>query len=157
MRSNLSILFVFGAMLVFSFAEELFGSWADVPLEEIVQNSPVVVVGKIEKIDPAEPWKEGMRNYDTAYITVSKVLKNTLKDTKITIEDKIPLSMPAIIRQGISGLALALGTDIRYRIGQEGIWILELKDNTFWATYPKDYQPLKKIKEIQDIILRKKN
>ena len=151
MRSNVSILCILGAMFVFSFAGQLFGSWADVPLEEILQNNPVVVVGEIESIDRAAPSDK----YDIAYITVSRVLKNTLKDKKIKSGDKIPLSMPAIISQGT--VRFALSTDIRYRIGQEGIWILELKDNTFWATYPKDYQPLKKMKDIQYIILRKKN
>src|SRR5688500_16129477 len=60
-------------------ANAVLACWADVPLEEIVQGSPVVVVGKIVKIDVAAPAD---RATDTAHIQVARVLKNKL-DTPI--------------------------------------------------------------------------
>lgn len=147
MSSKVSILCVLSIILVFSFSRELSG----VPLEKVVQESPVVVAGKIEKIAHAERLKnDADYRYDIAYILVFRIFKNTLKDKKIKMGDKIPLRMPTINSKWQPS------TDIYYNIGQEGIWILEYKEEFYWATYSKDYQPLEKAREIQDIILRQK-
>lgn len=120
--------------------------WVDMPLEQVVHDSPVVVVGEIKRIEPAKPATQpGPRRYDMASIAVTKVLKNTLPDLKIVVGDELPLSLPA---KG----GMAISTDIHHAVGKNGIWILERKDGTFWATYPKDFQPLDKEAEIQAII-----
>lgn len=119
-------------------------SWVHVPLEKLVADNPVIVVGKIEsfKKDSAllgRPKSE----YDTAYITIAEVLKNELEKPTIKPGSKIPLSMPRQKR---------LSIDIRYSLGQEGIWILDYRGKTFWATYPGDLQPLSKKQKILAII-----
>ena len=120
--------------------------WADVPLEKLVAENPVIVVGEIVEIKAAELPKQ---KFDTAFIKVSAVLKNTLKNKNIKVGDKIPLGMPAAGK-------LMVSTAIRYKKGQEGVWILEYKDKKFWASYPKDYQPLKQKDKIAGIIQTQK-
>ena len=116
--------------------------WAYVPLEKLLAENPVVVVGKIEEIKTSETTKGKV---SIAYIKVSEVLKNELKDFKIKVGDKIPLSVP-------TPSMISVSTDINYPKGKEGVWILEYKDKTFWATYPSDYQPLKQKAQIKDIL-----
>lgn len=116
--------------------------WAYIPLEKLLSENPVVVAGKIEEIKHSEDPKD---RFSIAYIKVDEVLKNRLKNFKLKVGDKIPLSVPATGKISVS-------TDIHYPKGKEGIWILEYKDKTFWATYPADYQPLKEKSSIQEII-----
>lgn len=126
--------------------------WAAVPLDELLRDNPVVVAGKITKIDvAAAPGKgESLKTYDTAYLTVSKVLKNTLPRERINPGARLPLAMPAANRR------IATSVDLRYRKGIDGIWILEFKSNRFWATYPGDRQPREKEKEIVALLARQK-
>lgn len=116
--------------------------WADVPLDKLVADNPVVLVGKIEDIRVSQPLKD---KFDTAYIKVAEVLKNGLENRSINKGDRIPLSMP-------SAKGLAVSTDIRYPKGTEGIWILKYTNKTFWATYPKEFQPMKQRDQIAQII-----
>lgn len=116
--------------------------WANVPLEKLLEENPVVLVGRILNVTAAGPGKE---KFDTAHILVEEVLKNGLQELKINKGDKIPLSMPAAAEVKAS-------TDIRYSRGTQGVWILEYKDKTFRATYPKDLQPLEHKESIVQII-----
>ena len=47
----------------------------------------------------------------------------------------------------------ALSTDIKFRVGQEGVWILypdkEEKD-VYWASFPTDYQSLKNLPKVKE-------
>jgi len=123
-------------------------SWVAVPLAELLQDNPVVVVGKIAgiKVAPVPKKGEPLLTHDTAYITVSKVIKNALAETNIQAGDQLPLAMPS------ANGGIAMSTDIRYRIGMDGVWILELEDQKYWATYPGDYQPREKEREIAAIV-----
>ena len=126
---------------------DVIASWADSPLEEVISGSPVVVVGSIDCIKSADsPQQSQDYRYDTAYIAVSQVLKNTLPDFQIQTEDKIPLSMPAAANP------IRISTDIYYKVGTHGVWILERREGTFWATYPKDFQPLSQEQKVKAII-----
>ncbi len=116
--------------------------WVDIPLEKLVADNPVVLVGTIEEISISKSPKD---KFDIAYIKVAGVLKNELKYRKIKKGEMVPLSMP-------SAKKVMISTDIRFKKGTEGVWILEYKDETFWATYPKDYQPLKQREQITQII-----
>lgn len=131
-------------------ASPLFACWADVPLREILRKNPVIVIGKIIRIDVTAPekLKDGY-GHDTAYIQVSKLLKNTLKDHPIQTGDEIPLSMPSVNN------TMKTSIDIRYKKGTNGIWILEKKKGLFWATYPKDFQKPEKEKEITELLSAK--
>ncbi len=120
--------------------------WVDIPLDKLVADNPVVLVGMIEEISVSKSPKD---KFDIAYIKVAGVLKNELENRKIKKGEKVPLSMP-------SAKKVMISTDIRYKKGTEGVWILEYEDETFWATYPKDYQPLKQREQIAQIIQKQK-
>lgn len=141
---NLCIFFIASSILLF---ENAFGCWAEMPLKKITSDSPLIIIGSIEKIKQADPPKKNIDyQYDIAYINVSEVLKNTLQDYEVQNNDEVPLSMPSALNLVVNS------TDIRYKKGTSGIWILDFKKNTFWATYPKDYQPMSKEKEMREIL-----
>ena len=147
-----------------------FACWIIIPLEKVVERKPVVVVGKIVKIEVDKARhntiyrvarflntmvskitrtrlaKPGFYRYDIAYIEVAKILKNELNEPAIRVGFEIPLSMPSINN------SVNMSTDIRYKRGTEGVWILEYRDGTFWAMEPKDYQSLNQQKTITQII-----
>ena len=105
-------------------------SWAYVPLELRMAGAKYIVDG-IER---------NKRTYDVGAIKVSKVLKGpkTLKEVKLMWPGPAPF---------------ALSTDIKFRKGQEGVWILypdqKVKD-VFWASYPTDYQALANLPKVQE-------
>jgi hypothetical protein len=127
---------------------ETLACWAPVPLERLLADNPVVVVGKITQIDVAPGPAKGQtqQTYDTAYITVVKVLKNTLRNRRIKAGDRLTLAMPSVNRSS------RVSTDICYAKGKDGVWILELKDGKYWATYPGDFQPREKEAEIAALL-----
>jgi len=140
MKTKVSILF---ALMVASAAV---ARWAELPLEKVVRQSHVVVIGEITNITVAPPPEEiDQYQFDVADITVQEVLLNTLTNQVIKPKQELPLSMPSI-RNNVQ-----ISTDIRYKIGSKGIWILEFRDKTFWATYPKDFQPMSAEKEVRAI------
>lgn len=119
--------------------------WIDIPLEDVVQGSPLVVVGEIKRIKTAPRSRYA---YDTAFIKVERILKNSGLKTPQEAGEKIPLAMPSINNRNRTS------TDIRYQKGQRGVWILEFHKGKFWATYPKDFQDVEQEKEIVEIIKR---
>jgi len=141
MKTKLTI--AFGVMV----ASAAIASWIDLSLEKVIQQSHVVVIGEITHVTAADPPKDGiMYQYDVADITVKEVLFNNLTNRVVAPKQNLPLSMPSVKNRA------RMSTDIRYEVGARGIWILELRDGTFWATYPKDYQPMSSEKEIRQIV-----
>ncbi|MHC4212798.1 MAG: serpin family protein, partial [Planctomycetota bacterium] len=118
--------------------------FAYIPFEKLVADNPVIVAGKIE----SKKQDRTNARYDIGYIRVAEVLKNTLDKPSIRVGGKIPLSMPSEQRKSI---------DILYGVGQEGIWILDYREERFWASYPDDLQPLNKKHEILSLIESQKN
>ena len=112
-------------------------SWAYVPLELRMAGAKYIVVGKIDRIVDGI---ERNKRTDVGAIKVSKVLKGpkTLKEVKLMWPGPAPF---------------ALSTDIKFRKGQEGVWILypdqKVKD-VFWASYPTDYQALANLPKVQE-------
>ncbi len=90
------------------------------------------------KENPEVENPEGRYLMDTGYIKVDAVLKNTLKDKKVSIGDRLPLQFPSKKNKAMKS------TDIVYRKGQSGIWILEYRHKAFHATYPGDLQSAEK-------------
>jgi len=168
-RGRILILTLF-LILIFSTRVAL-GCWASVPLEKIVKGGHVVVVGEIVRIKEARPLhfvvyqfadlfkemiakiarrKEPRRAYDIAYIEVAEVLKNELRKPTIKVGDQIPLSMPSMKN------SVRTSTDIRYKKGTAGVWILRYHDGTFWVTHPDNAQSLNQQKIITQIIHNQK-
>jgi hypothetical protein len=103
-------------------------SWAYVPLELRLAGADLVVVGKIDRL--TDNFKVGERMHDVGAITVQRMLKGpgNLKEAQVAWPGKA---------------RFALSTDIRYRVGQQGIWILTRdakQPNVYRANYPTDYQ-----------------
>ncbi|PCJ58804.1 MAG: hypothetical protein COA79_12095 [Planctomycetota bacterium] len=144
--NKLQTILIMSILMIFT-SPMINASWVDIKIEKIIKDNPLIIIGKIEKISTTKASKGEI---DIAYIKISELLKNKLKNKKIKIGDKIPLSMPGKKKK------LSFGTDIRYKKDQEGIWILEFKNNVYWATYPKDFQPLKEKKKIIKIIKSQK-
>ena len=132
--------------LAIAVAASALACWVELPLEKVIQQSHVVVIGEITSITIADPPKtEDQYQFDVADITVQEVLLNTLTNRVIKPKHELPLSMPSTQNKH------DISTDIRFKIGQKGIWILELKDKTFWATYPKDFQPMSAEREVRTV------
>lgn len=119
------------------FAQPAAACWEDVPIEKILEGADLVVVGKITDIPSV--IVRNKRDYSLATLTVRETLKGKVdgNSVKLTFPDKATIS-----------------TDIIYRKGQDGVWILN-KDKTtghYMATYPKDYQKLDELPKIRPIL-----
>jgi hypothetical protein len=115
--------------------------WVDIPLEQVIRKADIVVVGKIGKVAAGEgPVKNG-RRHDLGTIEVREVVKGdaAMKTVK--------LAWP-------SAGGLMTDVDLIYRAGQDGVWILkkDAKADAYWATYPKDFQPVGELKKIKEIV-----
>lgn len=123
----------------------VYACFAAVPLKRLVVLNPVIIGGRIEKIEPVPDEEKTEQDLNIAYIKVEKVLKNELENIKIEKGGFVKLLMPA---------KHTISTDIMYKKWQGGIWILEKdkKRDMFWATYPGDLQPTEKEEEIREII-----
>lgn len=134
----------FVAVFICAVASRVFAtSWMPVPLKTLVEISPTVIVGKIERVGVAKPTENAC---GTAYIRVGKVIKNTAKDIEVIQGKEVPLSIPRSV--SLNELRS------RYAKGTEGVWILgrEHKSATFWATYPNRLQPLTEESNITAIV-----
>lgn len=136
--------FLFGVVLLSVAALcDLRARWVDVPLEDVIKASPLVVVGEIKRINAAP---KSDYSYDSAFIMVERVLKNTGTDKVGKAGSEILLAMPS------ENNKTHISTDIRYRKGQRGVWILEYHKGKYWATYPKDFQEISEESKIVEII-----
>lgn len=117
---------------------EAYGCWADVPLSQIIKESPLLIRGKIIAIKHAAPADHAL---DTATIQVDEILKDQTGE-KLKIGSQIPLMMPA------KNNRVRVSVDLRYSKGADGFWILEFRDGAYHATYPKDFQPTEKRQEV---------
>ena len=135
MKKNLILFIALAGWLAVPQAQ---ASWAYVPLELRLAGAKYIVVGKIDRI--VDGIERNNRTYDVGAIKVQQVLKGpkTLKEVKLMWPCPAPF---------------ALSTDIKFRKGQEGVWILypdkEEKD-VYWASFPTDYQSLKNLPRVKE-------
>lgn len=116
--------------------------WAPVPFAILVDEADLIVVGKVAKIQDGG-FALGKRNYDVAVVEVSAVLKSLAGKPK-----EVHIGQPA------EGGGIAVSTDIRFRAGQQGIWLLT-KDpdkNVYWARHPFQFQEEKEQKQLVTLI-----
>ena len=112
-------------------------SFAYVPLEARIASAQHVVLGKIDRLDGFVQLHN--RKYQVGVIEVRKVFKGAKG------LDRVKLAWPAREK-------FAVSTDISYRVGQEGLWILHrdrMAKDLYRASYPSDYQPLAKLKDFE--------
>ncbi len=121
--------------------------YARIELPDLVQQTDLIVVGKITKIDKAEPSRDAT---DRATITVEQVLLGKAGETVIL---------------GFPGERIWIGPDgrtsrfeasswIRYTMGQDGIWLLkwDKKAGLYTAAHPARRQPREKLDEVKAAI-----
>jgi hypothetical protein len=158
------------AILVAASGRHAVACWQQIPDDKLVAGSPVVVVGEVERIERASilpvrlymkavraarrlgirvKWRVRLR--DTAMIHVEEVLKNGRGDRQVAVGRLVALEMPA------SCNVLRVSTDIFYKNGQRGVWILDYAGKRrFAATYPGDYRPVSERNHIAAIIARQR-
>lgn len=118
-------------------------SWAAVALEILADEADVIVVGKVTKVQDGG-FAVGNRKFDVAVIKVSRLLKSKAKVGK---PKQLRIGQPSRGGFGVS-------TDIRFRQGQEGVWLLK-KDparNVYWARHPSQFQPIKQQKLLATLV-----
>ncbi len=129
-------------ILFFYFAVPVKSSWMAIDIVEFAQRSPLIITGKIVKVDYIESDK--MREYDYAYIKIDKVLKNVFKDLPLKYGDTLKVLMSPV---RVSGWCT---TDIRYKEGRGGLWILKMYNNLEFSicSHPDQLQPRYKQREL---------
>lgn len=121
--------------------------YVEIPLDELVRQSDLIVVGKITAIEHAEPSRTAT---DRATITIEDVLLGKADKTVV-------LGFPGK-RVWITDDGRELGFEasnwIRYKTGQEGIWLLTWDDEAklYRAAHPARLQPKDKLDEVKDAI-----
>ena len=148
-RSGRTILLIIAASLVLmtTLAPRCQASWAYVPQEVRMMQADLVVVGTIAKL--GKSIKRDGRTYTVGVIKPTMILKGKPK-----MKDDIRLAWPGPRPGG-----LRLSTDLIYRVGQKGVWVLTA-DKTrpvHWATYPTDYQPMQKLAAVRKKLGNVKN
>lgn len=122
-------------------------AWIELP--DLVQKSDLIIVGKITKIDKAEPSRGAT---DRATITVEEVLLGKAGKTVVI---------------GFPGERIWIGPDgresryeasnwIRYKMRQDGIWLLKWnkKAGFYTAAHPARRQPREKLDEVKAAIAK---
>jgi len=113
-------------------------SWAYVPLELRLAGAKYVVVGKIDRI--VDDIQRNGRTHDVGAIRVQQVLKG-------------PKNLKEVLLMWPGAAPFALGTDIKFRKGQEGAWILypdKEHNDIHWASYPSDYHSLNNLPKVKE-------
>jgi hypothetical protein len=143
MRNFLGFLLLVG--LAFSLAAVVHADFAPIPLEQLVKDAVLIVEGKVAKVEDAG-FVRGQRKYDAAVVQVKAVLKGDAKVKEVRIGQPAP-----------GGLALS--TDIRFKVGQEGIWLLKKQADAkgkeaevYWALHPSQLQPLAEREKVAKVI-----
>lgn len=121
------------------------GSFVQLPLETVVDQAALIVEGKVVRIEPnklTRPFGNMPRAYDLAVVEVADVLRGPAKIKEVRI------AQPAL------GGGLAVSTDIRFAVGQQGVWMLnkEKEPDVFWATHPSQFEPVKEKERIAKVI-----
>lgn len=121
--------------------------WAPVPLEVLVDESFIIVAGKVIKVEKAG-FAINNRNFDVATIEVSETLKiwPHLNHVK-----QIRLFQP-------SAGGIAVSTDLRSTVGQTGVWLLikQPERDGYVVKHPSQFQPMEEKEKIAKLVAARK-
>ena len=137
-----------GLLLVCGLGQSAFGiTYLAISLDQAVQGSEVIVVGRVESLAAAKDLGKGFK-FSLARVRVAKVLKNTSTEAPIGIGDEVSIQVWA---DGAWG-------KVPYTKGKEGVWLLRrVPDKTiFVALHPMKFQPLTKEEEIVALLAKQK-
>ncbi len=144
MRLKIQFVFLLTALLpVFSGA-----AFADTSLARSVRAAHIIVIGEITRIARAE--EESVYKHDIAFINARDILrgKKTLRNT-IGNTRAVPLSFPSIHNR------LHVSTDVRYKTGDLGIWLLQVHDGRIVGCRPLSLLPLAQRSRVERILKEK--
>lgn len=138
--------------LLILFPLKVLACWVPIPLETLVEESPLVIRGQITDISraPRQTAPQEEVALDIASLRIDEILKSEL-GAEIRSGARIALAMPSVnnIEQW--------STYLQYDKGLEGFWILEARDGKFWASYPADFQPLENRSEVLKALYSNRN
>lgn len=118
--------------------------WAPAPIEVLIDQADLVIAGKVTGVAPAG-FALHNRPQSIATIDVLRVLKSLPGHGQPKL---VKLAQPAV-----GGLALS--TDLAYRVGQEGIWLLRRDDanGVYVVNHPSQYQPADQWKTLSALVV----
>lgn len=123
----------------------LFAKWAMIPLDELVADTDLIVIGTLHSASENSEY-EGK-----GYIRVEQVITkgvNTLDGRPLVAGDNLKLTW-------LGNWACAMGMHLRWE-NQRGIWLLTIgKDGTVKAGYPGRFRQIDDFREIQALLHRK--
>ena len=110
-------------------------SWGHVPQEIRIMRSDLVVIATITEL--GKTIEHNGRRYNVGVLKLTTTLHGKPKK-----KGEIHLAWPERFESP---------TDLVYRVGQKGIWVLKSDENLpiYWATYPTDYQPMEKLADLR--------
>ncbi|MGC6482355.1 MAG: hypothetical protein ACON4T_02135 [Synechococcus sp.] len=126
-----------------------FACWMRVPLDRMVDQKPLIVVGKIEHVEMGEPLQREVKYVrDIGVLKVSRVLKNTDSDRIVRVGDTLRM------RMGSPRNKTPISADIHYAEGVEGVWLLDVDTNGYvdGTSHPEQVQPIESEAEIIALI-----
>ena len=142
-RKLLASAFFMAALGLLGTSNTAWAIWAPVPLEVLIDESHLIVVGKVSKVVDAG-FAVGNRNMDAAVVEVKQILK------------ALPLAgKPTTVRIGQPAAGgIAISIDIRFQAGTEGIWLLKKdpQQDIYWAKHPSQFQPLDQLKTLSTMV-----
>jgi hypothetical protein len=114
-----------------------------VPLEILLDEADAVVRGRIVALADAG-FRIGARPYEVAILEPDEVLKH---GARASGAERLRIAQPG------SG-TIAVSTDVRFRPGQQGIWILNADEerDVFWARHPFQLQRSEARDEIERLL-----
>lgn len=114
-------------------------------LGDLVRSSHVIVEGHITQIRRARGTPT--YGYDTAIVSGRILRGRGLLKTIYGEETRAPLSFPSVNNRR------RIDTDIRYEVGQQGIWLLVFHNGRLWGKQVGSLQPLSKREEIERLMV----
>lgn len=131
--------------------------WMATPAETRIERSDIIVIGEIirkESTVVSEGYKRVVDN--SGIIKIDEIFFNQT-DMEINVNDEIPLHLPQSVRLGKgtkddSYRVVTKSTSLFYYIGDTGIWILSYRNDKFYTSHPKNFQPLSEKENILELI-----
>jgi len=137
--------------IILSFSFNCFAMWALIPMDELVKESDLIVIGTLQSVSR---YTKDNVDYSEGKIVVEKVISGNVKTTEgfpLKLGDKIKFKWQA------STLIVCPRLDHSGNENEKGIWLLEVEsDGTVSADYPQRFNSLDEMSELKKILRKMK-
>ncbi len=117
----------------------------EVTLEELVREADAIVSGRIVRVERSD--SDAAYSHDVATIAVKEVLEGrSLLEREAGSARRVPLCFPAESNR------LRISSDVRWKKGQSGVWLLTLERGRLTAQRPGSLQPIERLDEIRTML-----